>query len=255
MINFKKYNVEVILTCCLTFTSTLVTAGFTSSKLPSSPLPLFGNYQAKGFLSDYAKIKPAVDGKSFVYRNPLLNQIKYKKIMIDPIKIWTKRHVWPRDGSPILDDLANYFRQIIINTIGETYTVVNSTGPEILRLRIAVTDLEPNDPGISLITLVVPFLWLGEASAGAAQGDVGSTPFAGQAVIEMEMLDSQTNLQLAGYIERRVGKKYAWNEGIVSGLSNYMKAFFTWAYTQDAFENWANLLRAELNLVKNVSNQ
>jgi len=118
----------------------------------------------------------------------------------------------------------------------------------VLRLRIAVTDLEPNDPGVSLLTLVVPFLWLGEASAGAAQGEAGSTPFVGQATVEMEVLDSRTNVQLAAFIERHVGKKYSWDGGVSTGLSNYMKAFFTWAYTEEAFDRWAGLLRTELDV-------
>lgn len=241
----KKFYLSIILITC--FNANLAVAGFTAVNL--SPPPYFGNYQAKGFLSDYTKIQSiAENSNAFVYRNQSFNLNKYKKIMLDPIKIWTKRHTWPRDNSPILDDLANHFYQKIIDAIGNSYTVVNTPGEDVLRLRIAVTDLEPNDPGISLITLLVPFLWLGEASAGIAQGDVGSTPFAGQAVIEMEVLDSQINQQLTAYIERRVGKKYAWDEGFTSGLVSYTKAFFTWAYTQDAFESWASLLQVELGI-------
>lgn len=235
----------VILTCAVI----TVRAGIDPATLITPPT--FGNYQAKGFLSDYSNIQPATDGsKAFTYRSPELNTTKYKKLMIDPIKIWTKRHTWPRDGSPIFDDLATYFRQSIINAVGDSYKIVDAPGPDVLRLRIAVTDLEPNDPGVSIITFVVPFLWIGEASAGVAQGDIGSTPFAGQATVEMEMVDSQTNNQMAAYIERRFGKKYNWESGIVTGLSSYMKAFFTWAYTEEAFDNWANLVRAELHTGK-----
>lgn len=241
----SQFNICLGLCWCVITTTTWATSEISSNAL--TPAPFFGNYQVKGCLSDYTKLKAITnDNKAFIYRNQLLDRNQYHKLMLDPIKVSTKRHTWPRDDSPILGDLASYFHQAIIKSVSDTYSIVNTPGPNVLRLRIAVTDLEPNDPGISLITLVVPFLWLGEASAGAAQGDVGSTPFAGQAVIEMEILDSQTNTQLAAYIERRVGKKYNWEEGIVTGFASYMKAFFTWAYTQDAFDSWANLLRAEL---------
>lgn len=237
--------VRIGLIAVLAFTSPLTVAGFDPATL--TPPPVFGNYQAKGFLSDYANIRPeGGDSKAFVYRNPAIDKTRYRKVMIDPIRIWTKRDAWPRKDSPIFGELADYFHQAILNAIGDTMPIVNAPGPDVLRLRIAVTDLEPNDPGVSLITLIVPLLWLGEASAGAAQGDVGSTPFAGQVVVEMEALDSQSNAQVEAYIERRAGKKYSWDEGISTGLTNYMKGFFTWAYTEDAFNHWANLLRTEL---------
>lgn len=230
-----------ILLLALASTKSGATAGGAS-------VPTFGNYQVKGFLSDYSKIRPVGDGsKAFIYRNPMVDKTRYKKLMIDPIKVWTKDNSWPGDGDVQLDELAAYFRQAILKAVSDTYVVVDAPGPDVLRLRIAVTDLEANDPGISLLTFVIPFLWIGEASAGAARGEVGSTPFVGQATLEMEALDGQTNVQVAAYIERRVGKKYNWDEGISKGLSSYMKAFSTWAYTEEAFDRWASLLRTELD--------
>lgn len=237
--------VRIGLIAVLAVLSPLTLAGIDPATL--TPPPVFGSYQAKGFLSDYSNIRPeGGESKAFVYHNLEIDRTRYKKVMIDPIRILMKRHTWPRQDSPVFDELATYFRQAILNAIGDALPVVDTPGPDVLRLRIAVTDLEPNDPGISMLTLIVPFLWLGEASAGIAQGDAGSTPFAGQAVVEMEALDSQSNVQVAAYIERRAGKKYSWDEGISTGLTSYMKAFFTWAYTEDAFDHWADLLRAEL---------
>lgn len=260
MINFilKSYNSwgewvyppHIHLTIILVCLPTLVEAGL--SKTVVAPLPSFGNYQAKGFLSDYAKIRHVGgDSRAFVYSDNTVNRARYRKLMLDPIKIQTKRHTWPRPDSPVFGELAAYFRNAIMGAVADSYQIVDTPGPDVLRLRVAVADLEPNDPGISLITLVVPFLWIGEASAGAAQGDIGSTPFAGQAVVEMEIVDSLTNIQIAAYIERRVGKKYNWEAGFATGLSSYMKAFFTWAYTKDAFNLWADKLKSELkpNLV------
>jgi len=236
------------LAALLTFLPTLAGAGIGATAL-AAPVPTFGDYQAKGFLSDYSKIRPeGGDSKTFLYRSPVVDKARYKKLMIDPIKIWTKDNGWPREGDAALDELVDYFHQAILKAVSGVYPVVDEPGPDVLRLRIAVTDLEPNDPGVSLLTLVVPFLWLGEASAGAAQGEAGSTPFVGQATVEMEVLDSRTNVQLAAFIERHVGKKYSWDGGVSTGLSNYMKAFFTWAYTEEAFDRWAGLLRTELDV-------
>ncbi len=53
--------------------------------------PSFGDYQAKGFISDYSRIKPeGGDSKAYRYRNPRADVSQYKKLMIDRIKIWFK---------------------------------------------------------------------------------------------------------------------------------------------------------------------
>jgi len=236
------------LAAILTLLPILAGAGIGAAVL-TTPTPTFGHYQVKGFLSNYSKIQPeGGDSKAFLYHNPAMDKARYKKLMIDPIRIWTKDNGWPKEGDSARDELVEYFHQAILKAVSDSYPVVDKPGPDVLRLRVAVTDLEPNDPGVSLLTLVIPFLWLGEASAGVAQGDVGSTPFVGQATVEMEVLDSRTNTQMAAYIERHVGKKYSWDGGISTGLSNYMKAFSPWAYTEEAFDRWAGLLRAELDV-------
>ena len=116
-----------------------------------------------------------------------------------------------------------------------------------LRLRIAITDLVPNKPEASMVTLVVPFLWVGEAGAGAKEGEVGSTPFVGEATIEMEAMDSASNQQIAAYIETETAKKYKWDQGIGEGIDAYTKAYSTWAYTKKAMDDWAKLIRERMD--------
>ena len=53
-----------------------------------------------------------------------------------------------------------------------------------------MTDIVPNKPEASVVTLVVPFLWIGDAGTGVAKGKAGSTAFTGEANIEFEALDS-----------------------------------------------------------------
>ena len=125
--------------------------------------------------------------------------------------------------------------------------VVREPGPDVLRLRIAITDLVPNAPEASVVSLVVPFMWVGEAGAGAAKGQVGSTPFLGEATVEAEALDSESSKQVAAYIEERVGKKYNWTHGVDTAVKDYLKAYSTWAYTKQAMDQWAQQLRQSLD--------
>ncbi len=209
----------------------------------------FGDYKPQGFLSDYTKLKPeGGDSDAFKYRNPSADAKKYQRLMIDRIKIFLHDEADYKGIDPAeLKELVDYFHQAIIKAVDGAYPVVNEPGPDVLRLRIAITDLVPNKPEASVATLVVPFLWVGDAGAGVAQGNVGSTPFVGHASIELEALDSASSEQVAAYIETRMGKKYNWTSGISTGVGDYIKAYSTWDYTKQAMDFWAQLIRQRLD--------
>ena len=211
-----------------------------------------GDYVTKGFLSDYSKLKPeGGESVAYLYRDESVDVSKYKNVLIDRIQIFFKEDSEYKGIDPTaIKELADYFHDAIVKAVGDAYPVVREPGPDVLRLRIAVTDLVPNKPEASVVSLVVPFLWVGEAGAGAATGEAGSTPYVGRATVEMEALDSASSKQVAAYVETRVGMKYLWNKGIETGVSAYTKAYSTWAYTKEAFDFWAALIRARLDSVQ-----
>jgi hypothetical protein len=226
-------------------------AGFAASGT-AGQMPMLGDYTPKGFLSDYSGLHPeGGESEAFVYRDPKAEPARYNKLLIDRIKIFFKEDAEYKGIDPAeLKELADYFHNAIVKALEDAYPVVDKPGPDVLRLRIAITDLVPNKPEASVVTLVVPFLWVGEAGAGAAQGDAGSTPFVGEATVEMEALDSTTNKQLAAYVETRTGKKYHWTKGVGTAVADYVKAYSTWAYTQQAMDHWAKQIRTRLDAAK-----
>jgi uncharacterized protein DUF3313 len=211
--------------------------------------PKFGEYQGKGFLTDYTKLAPSQKGNgAYLYRNPEADFTAYHRLMVDRIKVWFKDDSAYKGIDPEeLKMLTDYFYKAIEKAVGDAYPMVAEPGPDVMRLRIAVTDLVPNKPEASLTTLVVPFGWVGEAGAGAATRGPGSTPFTGEATIEFEALDSVSSKQLSAYIETKVGKKYVWTEGVEKGVSGYMEAYSKWDYTKKAMDDWAQLLRTRLD--------
>lgn len=216
---------------------------------PASWAGQFGDYEPAGFLSDYSKLKPkGGDSEAYSYVDPSADMGKYNKLMVDRIKIYLKEDAPSKQIDPTeLKELADYFHQAIIKAVEPAYPVVTEPGPDVLRMRIAITDLVPNAPEASVVTLVVPFVWVGEAGAGVAQGKAGSTPFLGEAAVEAEALDSKSSKQLAAYIEDRVGKKYNWTHGVGTAVKDYLKAYSTWAYTRQAMDHWAQTLRKALD--------
>ena len=210
-----------------------------------------GDYIPVDFLSDYSKLKPdADDSNAYVLHTTQEIGSKYNKFMIDRIKIFFSDEADYKGIDPTdLKALTDYFHHALSESLGDAYPIVTEPGPDVLRLRIAVTNVKPNKPEASVVTLVVPFLWVADAGTGVAKGDTGSTAFVGQASIEAEALDSQTNEQIAAYVESEIPKKYNWTQGVAKGVSDYTKAYSTWAYTKQAMDVWAKYIRERMDAV------
>ena len=228
-----------------------------SSAVTAAAAGQFGDYKPQGFLSDYSHLKPEPgESGAFIYSDPSVDKSKYTEIMIDRIKIYMKEDAESKEIDPAeLKELVDYFHQAIVKAVEPDYPVVRKAGPDVVRLRIAITDLVPNKPEASVVSLVVPFLWVGEAGAGAAQGKAGSTPFVGEASVEMEALDSESSKQFAAYIETKVAKKYdvhlddGVGDAVSHGVKGYINAYSTWAYTKASMDRWAQLIRRRLDAV------
>lgn len=208
-----------------------------------------------GFLSDYSKLQPVPNGDGAErYLDPNQNWKQYNKVMLDRIRVWYKNDADYKGIDPTeLKALTDYFQNAIVKALGPNYPVVTKPGPDVLRVRVAITDLIPTKPEMSVVTLVVPYAAVADVASG---GGTGSTPYLGQTAIEAEFLDSQTNRVVAAYVDRQVGKKYDvdLSQGVGSavekGFSSYSKAYSTWAYAQAAFDYWAGLLRKRLDEVR-----
>lgn len=205
-----------------------------------------------GFLGDYSKLQPVPDGAGAErYLKPDQNWKQYNKVMLDRIRVWYKDDADYKGIDPTeLKALTDYFQNAIVKALAPAYPVVTKPGPDVLRVRVAITDLIPTKPEMSVVTLVVPYATVADVAAG---GGTGGTPYLGQTAIEAEFLDSQTNRVVAAYVDRQVGKKYdidlsqGVGTAVEKGVSSYTKAYSTWAYAEAAFDHWAGLLRKRLD--------
>jgi hypothetical protein len=130
----------------------------------------------------------------------------------------------------------------------------------VLRIRVAITELVPTKPLVSVIVLVTPYVTIADIlSSSVSKGGIGSSPYVGDAAIECEFLDSRTNEQLAAFVDRKIGKKYNvdFKEGAVdaatTAATSYAYSYMTWKYTKEAFDFWAKLLRQKLDEAHGVN--
>lgn len=239
--------------CCFLLTAilTLTSCASSSSSAPSEPADRFS-----GFLSDYSKLQPvSEDDSAMSWIDPAADISSYNKILLERIRVVLKDQTDYKAIDPTeLKALVDYFHEALVRELGEAYPIVTEPGPDVLRARIAITNLVPTKPGMSVVTLVVPYATIADLGSGAATGrEAGSPSYVGETGIEAEFLDSQTHQVIGQYMDNEVGKKYVvdTSEGVGSavgtGFSQYGKAYTTWGYAEQAFDVWAKRFREEFD--------
>jgi len=200
-----------------------------------------------GFLSDYSQLKPEVEGsKAMIYVNPQTDMKKYKKFLLEKMIVSLKDDAEYKGIDPdAMKALTDYFREAIVRELGSDYPIVTEPGPDVLRLRIAITDLVPTKTAVTVLVLVTPYATIPDLiSGGASKGGAGSAPYLGRAGIEVEGIDSVTLQQVFAYTEERYGKKYD-----AEDPGSYFKAYTEWGYVKQAFDFWAKKFRTRLDKI------
>jgi len=162
-----------------------------------------------GFLGDYSELK--ADPKyraSLSYEKPGIDLREYDRLLIDPVAIMLSEDSAAGSlGKETLQKVANAFRRIMVETIDPYYTVVTEPGPHVLRIRIAVTDVEP-----------------------APEGGQGLSVHVGSASMEAELLDSRSGERLVAVVD------------MIRGSHEGHKAPKEWRHVEGAFIEWSGRL-------------
>jgi hypothetical protein len=189
-----------------------------------------------GFLGDYSQLKPGTEEQAqLIYIDSTVNFKTYTKILMDPIKMYTSE----KDSN--LKKLSKEERQTLLNYLDATlrenlkkdYTFVDAPGPDVMRLRVAITDAEDSNVTMDTISSILP---IGMALNLIQVGITGKSSFVGEAGIEAEMLDSQTGKRLAAGVDRRVGSKY----------TGQFDKFNEWHAVTDSYDYWAQRMQTRL---------
>jgi hypothetical protein len=171
----------------------------------SGPEPL----TFSGFLENYSHIRPASDESgAWVYRKPGLDFNPYTKIMLDPLVIWPSEHSsYKGMHTGKMWQLALAFQEEMSKALQSGYTIVQQPGPGVLRLRAALTEVNFVRPTDKASGPLLPLV--GDIVMQTSKIITGSmvTTLSGNATIEAELLDSQTQERLVAYIEKRKSEK------------------------------------------------
>jgi len=176
------------------------------------------------FGSDASKLAPGPEGgAALVYVNQNAQWSKYTKIQLMPVEFWAAAN--SKVSTADQQILTSYFYNKLKEDLGQSFTLVDQPGPDVLTLRAALMDATTAVPVLRSISVIVPQARL---LNGAQSLATGSYAFVGSAEGEMKVTDSTTGEMLAGAVDQRAG-----GMGIKGAES------FQWGDTQNVMDYWA----------------
>jgi hypothetical protein len=203
---------------------------------------VIGAEKYSGFLENYPAFEPDADRKgALVYRKTGLDLKPYSKIMIDPIEIWIAPDSKYKGIKP--DDmkiLADTFRQTIVDALEPTYPVVSKPGPDVLGIRVAITNVYMTKKKRGLLGYTPAGLVV--STAVKAVGDNMSLQ---DAIIEAELLDSLKNERLGVLIDQQ--SKTVKKKASLGKLSAVQKGATSWEAIEESLKFYSNRFRAKMD--------
>ena len=214
---------RMILVLAIVFTSSIIWTA-NSEEMPQS-----------GFLTTYEGIKQTDEYMvEWAFINEKADFKSYDKIVLDYVVFFVKEDAEYK-GLQLteLQQLADTFHKSVIKALSDKYQFVSKPGPGTMRIRLALTDVEPIKIAINSLTSIVP---VGVALNIVKVGVTGTSIGVGRTSMEAEIFDTQSRMRLAAAIDTDVGKKY-------SGYKGDTK----WGHAEGTFEAWAKDLRTFLD--------
>jgi hypothetical protein len=194
--------------------------------------------QKVGFLGEYYKyLQPGPEGGAKMrWLEPGVDFSKYNKIMLDRVTFFFAADSESKDIDPAemkaLEDSCN---QQLVNTLKASYPIVTEPGPDVVRLRLAITDLKQSRPLLSACTSVIP-ISLGISTLKKAT--TGSWTGSGATSAEFMAIDSMSgNVIAVAQDEKSAG---------------FTERFTKWGSAEDAFKFWAERIKLFMDQAHSV---
>lgn len=182
--------------------------------------------EESGFLGSYAALRPQEGREArLVYVNPRADWGRFSALQIDSVTLWASSDnvkLSPEDQQMLTDLVFKSMHE----ALAAEFRLVDRPGPDVARLRAALTQAKGANVPLRTMTTIVPQILLIGAAVGLT-ADTAAT--VGTATIEMELVDSVTGARLAAAVDQRAGTK--------SLLTT--RTFSTWGDVEAAADYWA----------------
>jgi hypothetical protein len=166
--------------------------------------------QYSDFLTDYSHLKKSADAyMDYTYLAPGAENrmANYSAVMIDQPEIFIAPNSKYKGMKP--DDmkaLADAFRTSMAQALADTYMIVEQPGPNVIYLRFAMSNLQLKKKRKGLLSFTPIGIVAGVAKSALTTDITKKIDLKGL-TMEMEVLDSVSEEQLAALLEIRYGTK------------------------------------------------
>jgi hypothetical protein len=187
-----------------------------------------------GFLGDYSDFVREDGSETLIYEKPGVTLKPYSRVLLEPVHVTLD----PKAGSQPVDPaelaaLADYLHDALVIAVRDAYPLADAPAPDVLTLRILLTDVVPTKPALNTAgNVLLPV----RAASAAKRAVTGTDLFVGQVAIEAELLDSVSGERLIAIVDRKVGTKFQLSEGTT-----------TWGHVAKAFREWAVQFRLRMD--------
>jgi hypothetical protein len=185
-----------------------------------------GDTKYSGFLEGYYQnLKPGPEGGAKMrWLAPEANIAQYNKFMIDSVIFYFADDSEYKGIDPQeMKGLADAFNKAIVAAFQNKYIIVTEPGPDVMRIRVAITGFKQSRPGVSAFTTIMP---VGLAVSVVKKGVAGSWSGSGATSGELMMLDSMTNKVIGVAVDDRT--------------AGFTERFSKWGSAEEAFKFWAD---------------
>ena len=150
---------------------------------------------------DCARLQPGSNNQMVLrWINPTAKWASYNQVLIEPVTFWGS------DTSSVSaadqQSMTNFLYQALQTQVGQSFPLATAPGPGVMRLQVAITDVEAATPGLRTISTIIP---QARALNTLKYAATGTYAFIGGAQAEGKTSDSVTGVVLAEAVDRRVG--------------------------------------------------
>ncbi len=197
--------------------------------------------QKTGFLGEYSKnLGPGPKGGvKERWLKPGVDFTKYNKVILEHvIFFFADDSQYKGLDSSELHQIAEKFDLAIVTVLKDVTRFVTEPGPDVVRIRIAITDLKQNKPAMGVISTATMVTPIGLGINLVKKGTTGSWSGSGSMSAEFMVIDSMTNqVIVAARDERRAG---------------FTERFTNWGSAEEAIKFWAERIKIAIQEIHRV---
>ena len=148
-------------------------------------------FEGSGFISDYSQLKPTLGARGVERQLWVVegaNLGRYQKVMLDPVVYYPEPKSGERVSAEALAAIRVYLDERLRDLFAARLTVVGEPGPDVARIRFAVTAVSSDTSFKPYQLIPVALLF------SAVKHATGNASPSVKLMIECEIVDSQTGL-------------------------------------------------------------